>query len=174
MLFKNAFSMSPAMMGIHRLSDRMFIEINQVFTEYSGYQWEDIVGHTMDELGFLDPVTLEQLRKIFSERNRISNQEIQYRTKTGEHRYGLYSAILIEDTGEKKILGLLYDITERKHSEALLKLREEGIPDAGEETLKKPILPCESSSPVAMKIKKFLKKKSRPMSMTLFFRSSNP
>jgi PAS domain S-box-containing protein len=124
LLFKNAFSMSPAMMGIHRLTDRMYIEINPVFTEYSGYEWEDIVGHTMDELGFLEPATLQQLRKIFSERNRISNQEIRYRTKAGEQRYALYSAILIEDT-EKKVLSYIYDITERKHSEELLKLREE-------------------------------------------------
>lgn len=35
-----------------------------------------------------------------------------------------YSAALIGDGEEKKILGLLYDITERNHSEALLKLRE--------------------------------------------------
>jgi PAS domain S-box-containing protein len=124
LLFKNAFSMSPAMMGIHRLTDRMYIEINPVFTEYSGYEWKDIVGHTMDELGFLEPATLQQLRKIFSERNRISNQEIRYRTKAGEQRYALYSAILIEDT-EKKVLSYIYDITERKHSEELLKLREE-------------------------------------------------
>lgn len=124
LLFKNAFSMSPAMMGIHRLSDRMYIAINPMFTEKSGYEWEDIVGHTMDELNFLDSNTLQQLRKMFSEQNRISNLEIQYRTKSGEQRYALYSAILIEDT-EKKVLSYIYDITARKESEALLKLREE-------------------------------------------------
>jgi PAS domain S-box-containing protein len=125
LLFKNAFSMSPAMMGIHRLADRMFLEINKTFTQYTGYQREEIIGRTIHELGLLEPATLEQLRKVLSEKNAINNEEIQYKTKTGELRYGLYSAALIGDGEEKKILGLLYDITERRHSEELLKLREE-------------------------------------------------
>jgi PAS domain S-box-containing protein len=124
LLFKNAFSMSPAMMGIHRLTDRKYLAINQLFTQYTGYQGEEIIGHTLDEIGLLEPATLQQLRKIFSEQNRISNREIQYKTKSGELRYALYSAALIDET-EKTILSLIYDITERKHSEALLKLREE-------------------------------------------------
>ncbi|MCE5265475.1 MAG: PAS domain S-box protein [Deltaproteobacteria bacterium] len=125
LLFKNAFSMSPMMMGIHRLGDRMFLEINQTFIQYTGYQREEVLGHTIGELGLLEPVTLEQLRKVFSAKNTIDNEEIQYRTKTGELRDGLYSAALIGDGEEKKVLGLLYDITDRKRSEVLLKLREE-------------------------------------------------
>jgi PAS domain S-box-containing protein len=61
--------MSPAMMGIHRLSDSIFLEINQMMTQYTGYQREEIIGHKVDELGFLDPAALQQLRKVFSERN---------------------------------------------------------------------------------------------------------
>lgn len=55
----------------------------------------------------------------------INSEEIQYKTKTGELRYGLFSSAYIGDNEEKKVLGLLYDITDRKKSEALLKLREE-------------------------------------------------
>jgi PAS domain S-box-containing protein len=125
MLFKNAFSMSPAMMGVHRLNDRKLLEINQIFIQCTGYSREEIIGHTIAELGLLEPATLAQLREIFMEKNVIRNEEIQYKTKTGELRYGLYSAALIEEKEEKKVLGLLYDITDRKRSEALLKLREE-------------------------------------------------
>ena len=124
LLFKNAFSMSPAMMGIHRLTDRKYLTVNQVFTHYTGYQGEEIIGHALDEIGLIEPATLAQLRKTFSEQNRISTQEIQYRTKTGELRYALYSAALIDET-EKTVLNLIYDITERKLSEELLKSREE-------------------------------------------------
>jgi PAS domain S-box-containing protein len=124
LLFKNAFSMSPAMMGIHRLTDRKYLAINQVFTQYTGYQEEEIVGHTLDEIGLIEPVSLAQLRRIFSEQNRISNREIQYRTKSGELRYALYSAALIDDA-ERTILSLIYDITERKFTEESLKYREE-------------------------------------------------
>ncbi len=113
------------MMGIHRLSDGMFLEINQMFTQYTGYQREEIIGHKIDELGFMESATLQQLRKLFAEQNGINNEEIQYKTKTGELRYGLYSAALIGGNEEKKVLGILFDITKRKQSEALLKLREE-------------------------------------------------
>ena len=125
LLFKNAFSMSPALMGIHRLSDAIFLEINEMITQYTGYQREEVIGHKIDELGFMEADTLQQLRKLFAEQNGINNEEIQYKTKTGELRYGLYSAALIGDSEERKILGVLYDITNRKQSEALLKLREE-------------------------------------------------
>lgn len=124
-LFKNVFSMSPAMMGLHRFNDRMFLEINEIFLQYTGYAREEIIGHTITELGIIDDVTLARLRRIFSDRNGIGNEEIQYKTKTGELRHGLYSAALIEEGEERKVLGLLYDITERKRSEALLKIRDE-------------------------------------------------
>lgn len=123
LLFKNAFSMSPAMMGIHRLTDRKYLEVNQVFTQFTGYRGEEIISHTLDEIGLIEPVTLQQLRKTFLEQNRLSNREIQYKTKSGELRYALYSAALIDET-EKTVLSLIYDITERKHSEELLKSRE--------------------------------------------------
>ncbi len=125
LLFKNVFSMSPVMMGVHRLKDGMFLQINRMFTNYTGYQMEEIIGRKIDEFAFMESASLQRLRKVFSEQHVIENEEIQYKTKTGELRYGLYSAALIGDNEEKKVLGLLYDITERKRSETLLQLREE-------------------------------------------------
>ena len=125
LLFKNAFSMSPSMMGIHRLSDGMLLEVNQNFSKYTGYQREEVIGHKIDELGFMESAALQRLRKVFSEQNMINNEEIQYTTKTGERRYGLYSAALIGNNESYKVLGLLFDITKRKQSEELLKLHEE-------------------------------------------------
>jgi PAS domain S-box-containing protein len=125
LLFKNVFSMSPALMGIHRLGDGSLLEINQMMIDCTGYQREELIGHKIDELGFLESSTLQQLRKVFSEQNMINNEEIRYKTKTGELRYGLYSAVLTGDNEEKKVLGLLFDITNRKQSETLLRLREE-------------------------------------------------
>lgn len=65
LLFKNAFSMSPAIMGIHRLSDEVLLEINETFTNYTGYQKEELIGHKLDEFGFLDSSTMQQMRKAF-------------------------------------------------------------------------------------------------------------
>jgi PAS domain S-box-containing protein len=125
LLFKNAFSMSPVIMGIHRLSDEVLLEINETFTNYTGYQKEELIGRKLEEFGFLDSSTMQHMRKAFSEQMVINNEEIQYKTKTGELRYGLFSSAYIGDNEEKKVLGLLFDITDRKKSEALLKLREE-------------------------------------------------
>jgi PAS domain S-box-containing protein len=124
-LFRKAFSMSPALMGIHRPADGTMLEINDMITDYTGYRKEEVLGHGIDELGIVDSAFLQKLRKVFSEQGMINNEEIQYKTKTGELRYGLYSAALIGSGEEKKVLGLLFDITKRKQSEAQLKLREE-------------------------------------------------
>jgi PAS domain S-box-containing protein len=125
LLFKNAFSMSPVIMGIHRLSDEVLLEINETFTNYTGYQKEELIGHKLEEFGFLDSSTMQHMRKAISEQMVVTNEEIQYKTKTGELRYGLVSSTYIGDNEEKKVLGLLFDITDRKKSEALLKLQEE-------------------------------------------------
>jgi PAS domain S-box-containing protein len=125
LLFKNAFSMSPVIMGIHRLSDEVLLEINETYASYTGYQKEELIGHKLDEFGFLDSSTVQQMRNAFQNEMVINNEEIQYKTKTGELRYGLFSSAYIGDDEEKKVLGLLYDITDRKKSEVLLRLREE-------------------------------------------------
>jgi PAS domain S-box-containing protein len=125
LLFKNAFSMSPVIMGIHRLRDEVLLEINETYANYTGYKKEELIGHKLEEFGFLDSSTMQHMRKAFSEQMVINNEEIQYKTKTGKLRYGLFSSAYIGDNEEKKVLGLLFDITDRKKSEALLKLREE-------------------------------------------------
>jgi PAS domain S-box-containing protein len=125
LLFKSVFAISPAMMSIHRLSDGTFLEINQIVSDYTGYMREEIIGHTIAELDIVEPTVLERLRNILSERNAVCDEEIQYKTKTGVLRYGLYSAALIENNEEKKVLGVLFDITKRKYAEGQLKLREE-------------------------------------------------
>lgn len=52
-------------MGIHRLSDEVLLEINETFTNYTGYQKEELIGHKLDEFGFLDSSTMQQIRKAF-------------------------------------------------------------------------------------------------------------
>jgi PAS domain S-box-containing protein len=124
-LFRTAFSMSPALMGFYRLADGAILEINEKISDYAGYRKEEVLGRRIDELGLMEPAFLRKLRKVFSEQGVISNEEIQYKTRTGEVRCGLYSAALIGSVEEGRVLGLLFDITERKQSEAQLKLREQ-------------------------------------------------
>jgi PAS domain S-box-containing protein len=125
LLFKNVFTLSPVIMGIHRFSDEVLLEINETYCNYTGYRKEELIGHKLEEFGFLDSSTMQHIRKAISEQMVINNEEIQYKTKTGELRYGLLSSTYIVDNEEKKVLGLLFDITDRKKSEALLKMREE-------------------------------------------------
>ena len=125
-LFRRAFSISPAMMSICRVHDGMLLETNEVLTRYTGYRKEEIIGRSVGELGIFDSDHLEKIRRIRLENDLIDSEEVQYKTRTGERRYALYSELPIEDHDEqKKILSLLYDVTKRKMAEELLRRREE-------------------------------------------------
>ena len=77
LLFRNIFSISPAMMGIHRISDGSFLEVNELFIHVTGYQKEEIIGHTIVELDLIDATTRERLINIFSEQGKVNSEEIQ-------------------------------------------------------------------------------------------------
>jgi PAS domain S-box-containing protein/putative nucleotidyltransferase with HDIG domain len=116
--FTKAFRASPTIVVITRAGDGCFIEVNESFEKIMGYTREEALGHTSLELGlFVNPAERERLVPILLANGRLRNQEILYRTKSGEALACLYSGELIELDGEKCLLTTLENITERKRAE---------------------------------------------------------
>jgi PAS domain S-box-containing protein len=114
-----AFRTSPESIVITRLSDGTYLEVNDSFTHVFGFTREEAVGHTSRELNvWTQPGTRKKMIRQLTEQGRVSNEEYQFRTKSGEIRTALFSAEQIEYDGEPCILSVTNDITRYKQIEA--------------------------------------------------------
>jgi PAS domain S-box-containing protein len=119
--FALAYRSNPAALSITHVEDGRFIEINDSFLRQSGYARDEVINHTMDELGiYPNPEEREQLRWLLLKQRSVDGFEMTARRKSGEIRYVSVSTEAIEIGGEVNILAIASDITERKQAEARL------------------------------------------------------
>ena len=125
-LFEEAFHLGPAGLAVSRLSDGAFIELNEQFLRLTGYDRDELIGHSALELGLwrsgrLRRVALGRLRT----HGEILNVEFQVGTKTGGERsmFGSFRQLSID--GEECLLISCVDVSERLRAEASQRESEE-------------------------------------------------
>jgi PAS domain S-box-containing protein len=115
--FHIAFKTSPDSININKM-DGTYIEINEGFTELTGYTRGDVLGRSSLDINIWndleDRKTLtEKLKKI----GRVENLEAEFLMKDGSIKTALMSASIIHLHGEPHILSITRDITARKKVE---------------------------------------------------------
>ena len=129
--FSTAFLTSPDSVNINRLSDGVYVDINHGFTKLTGYEREEVLGVSSLELNIWDdPKDRARLVKGLMETGEVRNLEAGFRRKNGEVAVGLMSARVIDIQGEKCILSITREITERIQAE-LDSARSSRRPGAG-------------------------------------------
>jgi two-component system sensor kinase FixL len=120
--FSRAFHASPATISITTLAGGCFLDVNESFLDLMGYQRDEIIGHTASELGVW-PRADDRARVVqaLREQGSVRGIEISFRTKSGEILETLASIELIDLGGERCMLTLTQDISERRRAEAALK-----------------------------------------------------
>jgi PAS domain S-box-containing protein len=118
--FAKTFNASPALMAIVS-ADGYFININNSFLDATGYNYEDVIGHTPWELNFWsDSESRTRFSQIMLELNSVRNLEISFSSKPGKVRVGLLSTEPTELNGEQCLILTINDITEFKQIEVEL------------------------------------------------------
>ncbi len=116
--FSKAFHSSPNPMCISTIEEGRFLEVNDAFVRTTEFTRDEIIGHTSKEMGLWKyPAFREELFELLKINKRIQSIEIEYLTKIGKTRTGLFSAEFIEIEGQKRFLSMLTDITERNQAE---------------------------------------------------------
>jgi PAS domain S-box-containing protein len=116
--FATAFRSSPDAININRLTDGMYIEVNEGFTATSGYTSAEVLGRSSLDLSiWADVKDRDRLVSGLSDHGVVNNFEARFRCKDGSYIDGLMSARIIEVDGEPCVLSITRDITKRKQAE---------------------------------------------------------
>lgn len=134
--FSKAFLTSPDSININRMSDGMYIDINQGWTNLTGYTREETLGKTSAEIGiWADMTDRDRLVRLLSASGKVENLEARFRLKNGSIKVGLMSASVIEINHEKCILSIVRDISERIRAVEQLQEAHAQLEQAYEDTL---------------------------------------
>ncbi len=126
--FSTAFHVSPDSININRLTDGLYIEINDGFKALTGYTDAEVVGKTSLEINIWDnPQDRARLVKELREKGVVLNFEATFRAKDGTTRVCLMSARMIEINGEKCILSITRDISDLKRAELAIRTSEQNF-----------------------------------------------
>jgi PAS domain S-box-containing protein len=133
-LFRKAFVTSPDCININRLEDGLYVDINDGFTEITGYTRQETVGKTSVEINiWADPADRNRLIKELHERGEVNNLEARFRMKDGRTLTGLMSAKVIMLKEVPHILSITRNIEEKKRAEAELARQAEELRRSNEE-----------------------------------------
>jgi PAS domain S-box/PAS domain S-box/PAS domain S-box len=119
--FRIAYMTNPDLININRLSDGMYISINDGFTRILGYTEEDAIGRTSLDMNiWVNPEERINLVNTLMAKGEIKNFETKFLSKDGNIVNGIMSSSLIDLDGVPHILSIIKDITSHKRAEEAL------------------------------------------------------
>lgn len=123
--FMEIFNTSPNAAIITRLSDGLIIDINDGFTNLSGYARDEATGKTSIGLNlYKNAGERQMIVEKLGKTGYCSEIEATFRRKDGSMFIGLMSARKIKLNGVNHVSSNIRDITDRKHAEEALIVSE--------------------------------------------------
>lgn len=117
--FSTLFEKSSFAISLSKLPEGLIVNINEAFEKAFGYTKQEVIGKTSVELGINpDSEGRARLLSALNEGGSARNQELVLHTKSGEERIFSVNIDLVEIRGQKYVLNMTQDITERKRAEA--------------------------------------------------------
>lgn len=116
-MFAVAFNNAPIMITISNLEDGTYLDVNQRFTDISGFSREELIGKTSVELGWITGSERNQLLDIMRMDGKIQDLELSLRAKSGKTVFCKYWGDIITVSGRKCLLSIALDITEHRKVE---------------------------------------------------------
>ena len=124
--FSKTFNNAPIMLAISTVKDGKFIDVNTSFLDKLGYNREEILGMTSDDLNlFVNYEQREKIIQLTKDNGYVRNFEMKARCKTGEIIDGLFSSEVVQLLDSDYLVTTMSDVTESKKIEEKLRKSEE-------------------------------------------------
>jgi PAS domain S-box-containing protein len=131
--FSKIFKSSPDMIALTRISDGFFVDANNSVKDLLGYGREELLGHTIKELGLWpNPEERELMVQTIKKQGSIKGMEVHLRKKSGEIIFSKISVEIMELNGKKFLLSVAHDITEEKRAREIIKKEIERMKEIDE------------------------------------------
>ena len=119
--FRLAFHTSPDSINLNRVSDGGFIDINEGFTELTGYTRDDVMGKSSLDINIWEnPEDRKRLVDGLTKKGHVKNLEARFIRKDGDAGIGLMSARVLCIKGENVILSVTRDISDLKQAQEMM------------------------------------------------------
>lgn len=116
--FLAVFKASPVGILLSRLRDGEIIDANPAFLDLTGYRLEEILGHTSFDLNlWVRPEVREEGLRLVRETGHLRSMDADLWTCSKEMVSVIWSTELVELGGEKVLVNLIQDQTERRKAE---------------------------------------------------------
>ncbi|MCW9034592.1 MAG: PAS domain S-box protein [Rhodospirillales bacterium] len=114
---RKIYQIIPDIFMITRLKDGLCMDVNQGFTDVTGYTREEIVGRKTSELNlWADPNDREKLVAGLKRDGQVLNLEGVFNNKDGSTYQGFMSACIIELDGHPHIISTTKNVTDFKEA----------------------------------------------------------
>lgn len=121
--FATMFRFSPNPLAFARFSDGKILNVNDSWSQLTGYTKEELIGQRAIETKLWSEFDQrEELVGLLKERHNLRDLEVSCRTKSGAQRTVLLSAEALQVNNERCYLWALQDLTERKQVEEQLRV----------------------------------------------------
>ncbi len=115
--YRTVFQTPLIAVAITRLSDGIYIDVNQTFLDVLGFTREEVIGRTWRDLNiWVDPHEREKVEADLRRNLVCHDIEAQYRTKDGQSVWGLISASIVNIDGVPCVIAVGKDITDTKNA----------------------------------------------------------
>mgnify|MGYP003382071997 CR=1 FL=1 len=119
--FNTMFAASPHALSLNALPDARIVDVNPAYCAITGYAREELVGRLTTEVDiWLHPEQRAAVLEEFGRAGRVDSYEFEYRAKDGHIGWVSNSLELVEIDGEKFLLAINEEISDRKRAEVLL------------------------------------------------------
>jgi two-component system, cell cycle sensor histidine kinase and response regulator CckA len=129
--YRTAFRTSPDSVNITRVTDGVYLDVNEGFLKITGWAYEEVIGKSSLDLHlWADPADRLRLVDGLRRDGYFENLEAVFRRKDGSTLIGLMSARLMPYRGVPSILTVTRDISELRRGEAERRKLEQQLQQA--------------------------------------------
>lgn len=124
--FRTLFDMAPLACMVMNPHEQ-FILVNKHLENLIGYPTSDILGKRSDEVGAISPDERRYLSEKLKKQGYVKDEEIIVVTRQGEVRTHVVSSAYVMLQGERDILSIMVDITDRRRIEEDLRKTKDQV-----------------------------------------------